>query len=127
MIDLGPKKDIITQAVSDDDSENKWYGPFNAYDEPEKVLQIFNKLARQNRKGWKSTVLIGIGGDTHWVSLTGTLIREMIQRSSRHRQKYRNCVQTTEWWFNPSISLSCWPKTHSDESLILENNWGEEE
>jgi len=127
MIDLGPKKDIITEAVSDDDSKNKWYGPFNAHHEPEKVIQVFNKLARQNPKGRKSSVLVGIGGETHWLRPTAKLIREMIWKSSHHAQKYRNCVQTTEWWFDPSISLSCWPKAHSDASLNAENNWGEEE
>ena len=82
MIDLGPKKDIISEAVSDDDSENKWYGPFNSHHEPEKVLQIFNKLARKNPKGWKSAVLVGVGENTMWLSLTAKLIREMISKSS---------------------------------------------
>jgi hypothetical protein len=124
MIDLGPKKDIITEAVSDDDSENRWYGPFNAHHEPEKVLQVFNKLARQNDKGFKSSVLVGIGKENHWFSLTAKTIREMISKSSEAK-KYRNCVQTTEWWFNPSIRLSCWPRVYNDTSLNAENNWGE--
>lgn len=118
-IDLGPKKDITTG----EPEEDGWYGPFH---DPEFVLKVFSKLRRQQKYRGQPSLLTGLGDNKEWLKMPATVVEEAIRRSPY--TNYRNCKVSTKWWFSVSrFSVSVWPMMHRDESLNLENNWGEEE
>ena len=119
-IDLGPRRDIITEEPEDDG----WYGPFHDSDF---ALRVFAKLRRQQKYRRKPRLLTGLGDGTTWLRMPATVVEEAIRRSPS--QNYANCKITTKWWFKPHITgvVSVWPMQHRDESLNRENKWGEEE
>jgi hypothetical protein len=129
MIDLGIAKDLGT----DDPKEDGWFGPFNATDDCEFVVAAFNKCLRMSkaerggRGSQRVTVLVGLGGDTHWISFTAKKTIEMISHSQQPK-KWRNALETTDWWFRVSqYSVSCWPRNNTNTEKNADNNWGEEE
>jgi len=118
-IDLGPRRDIVTEEPDD----SGWYGPFH---DPDFALRVFAKLRRQQKYRGKPYLLTGLGDSTVWLHTPASVVEEAIRRSPL--QRYSNCKVSTVWWFKPSDhSVSVWPMSHRDESLNRENNWGEEE
>ena len=120
-IDLGPRRDIVTEELTDDGG---WYGPFHDLDY---ALRVFKKLRREQKYRGKPRLLTGLGSSNSvWLEMPASVVEEAIRRSPF--TKFRNCKVTTKWWFKPSLSaVSAWPMKHHDESLNRENNWGEEE
>ncbi len=118
-IDLGPRRDIVTEEPED----NGWYGPFHDSD---LALKAFRKLRRKQKYRGKPRLLIGLGDQTTWLEMPATVVEEAIRRSPY--TTYRNCKASTKWWFKLSIhAVSVWPMKHRDYSLNRENNWGEKE
>jgi len=129
MIDLGIAKNFITG----EPEEDGWFGPFNATDDCEFVVAAFNKCLRMSkakrngRGGQRVSVLVGLAGDTHWLSFTAKKTIEMISKTQNPR-KWRNALETTDWWFSVArYSVSCWPKSNTNREKNADNNWGEEE
>ncbi len=118
-IDLGPRRDIVTE----EPDENGWYGPFH---DPDFALRVFAKLRRQQEHRGKPRLLTGLGDETTWLRMPASVVEEAIRRSPF--TKYRNCKMSTKWWFSATrFGVSVWPMKHRDETLNSENNWGEEE
>lgn len=118
-IDLGPTKNIH----SEEPEEDGWYGPFH---DPDFALKVFRKLRRGQTYRGKPRLLAGLGDQTAWLAMPASVVEEAIRRSPF--TKYRNCKVSTKWWFSLTrFSVHVWPMAHRDESLNLENNWGEEE
>jgi len=120
-IDLGPRRHPYGDHEPDDSG---WYGPFHDRDF---ALLVFAKLRREQKYRGKPSLLTGIGYFTEWLTIPATVIEEAIRRSG-DVSKWSNAKITTVWWFKPShSSVSAWPMKHSDFSLTVENNWGEDE
>lgn len=118
-IDIGVTKDIITGEPED----GGWYGAFH---DPQYALKVFQKLRRQQKYKGKPSLNVGLGDNTAWLDVPATVVEEAIRRSPS--QCYRNCKVSTVWWFKLHGSfISAWPRMHRDDSLNIENNWGEEE
>jgi len=118
-IDLGPRRDIVTEEPDD----NGWYGPFH---DPDFALRVFAKLCRQQKYRGRPRLLTGLGDNTTWLGMPASVVEEAIRRSPS--QRYSNCEVTVKWWFKAAdFGVSVWPMQHRDDSLNRENNWGEEE